>query len=161
MADFDPAVTKTLIREGGATYTHDPDDPGGETKFGISKRAFPKENIRQLTEERARALYRQHYWDRIKGDQIESQIVAENLFDTAVNMGVITAVKIVQVALDVTVDGIIGPKTLAAINSMDSKELIPRLALAKIARYADLCNKNPRLKKYLLGWINRTLGASA
>ncbi len=88
MADFNAAIVKTLAREGGAKYTDDPDDPGGATKYGISQRAYPDLNIRNITEAEVRDIYKRDYWDRIRGDEIKSQIVAENIFDTAVNMGV-------------------------------------------------------------------------
>ncbi len=161
MADFEKAVTKTLIREGGAKVVNVPNDPGGLTKYGISKRAYPNLDIANLTEEEAKAIYKRDYWDRIKGDLIEDQAVAENIFDTAVNMGVRTASRLVQLTVDVTPDGIIGKETLKAINKADAKSFLTEFTLAKIARYAHLCNKNKSLSKFLLGWINRALGEIA
>src|SRR5215468_2796972 len=82
MASFDLAVAKTLIREGGARFTDNPDDRGGATKYGISQRAYPNEDIANLTEDQAKAIYKQDYWDRVSGDKLKSQAVAENVFDT-------------------------------------------------------------------------------
>lgn len=161
MADFDPAVTKTLIREGGARFTDNPDDHGGATKYGISQRAYPSVDIPNLTEEQAKAIYKQDYWDKVSGDKVRSQAVAENIFDTAVNMGVTTATKLVQLTLEVGVDGKFGPDTVKAVNAVDEKEFLSEFTLAKVARYAAICNKDRTQSKFLLGWINRSLGGAA
>lgn len=161
MTRFNKAVRKTILHEGGATYTNDPDDPGGETKFGISKRSFPHVNIRELTQATAIEIYRKNYWAPIQADQIKSNVVAETIFDTAVNMGVRTTIKLVQTTLDIKVDGIIGKQTLGAVNKVDGDLFLAQFVITKIARYATLCNRNRRLKKYLLGWINRTLETAA
>jgi len=161
MADFDPAVAKTLIREGGARFTDNPDDHGGATKYGISQRAYPNVDIANLTEDQAKAIYKQDYWDKVSGDKVKSQAVAESIFDTAVNMGVTTATKLVQMTLDIGIDGKFGPDTLKAANAIDEKEFLAEFTLAKIARYAAICNKDRTQSKFLLGWINRSLGGAA
>lgn len=162
MANFDAAVVKTLIFEGGAKITDDPDDRGGVTKFGISQRAYPNLDIRNLTEQQAREIYKRDYWDRVKGDDIQAQEVAEKIFDSAVNMGPRTSVRLAQVALDLEpVDGILGPQTLGALNAKDPELFMAEYTLATIARYAHLCNANRSQTKYLLGWVNRALGGVA
>ena len=162
MADFNTAVTKTLIHEGGSRVTDDPDDSGGLTKYGISQRSYPNLDIRNLTEEQAKDVYKRDYWDKVSGDKITDQQVAENLFDTAVNMGPKTASRLAQIALDlVPVDGIIGPNSIKAINAAAPETFMAEFTIAKIARYAHICNKNKSQKKYLLGWINRALGGVA
>ncbi len=162
MADFNKAIGKTLAHEGGAKSTDDPTDRGGATKFGISQRAYPNVDIRNLTEQQAREIYKRDYWDRIRGDEITSQAIAENIFDTAVNMGVRTASRLAQVALDIEpADGIIGSQSLKVINAADEPLFIANYTIAKIARYASICNRNKKQKKYLLGWINRALGGVA
>ena len=155
MADFKNAINKTLINEGG--YINDPDDAGGETKFGISKRAYPNVDIKNLTTNEAKAIYKRDYWDRIKGDLIADDRVAYEIFDTAVNMGVRTASKLAQMALSVHTDGIIGNKTLSALNAINREDFLTRFKLSKIARYAYLCKKHPTNKKFLYGWVRRTL----
>jgi lysozyme family protein len=161
MADFDPAVAKTLIREGGARFTDNPDDHGGATKYGISQRAYPNVDIPNLTEDQAKTIYKQDYWDKVSGDQLKSQAVAENIFDTAVNMGPTTATKMVQMTLGIGVDGKFGANTLKAVNAVDEGEFLAEFTLAKIARYAAICNRDRSQSKFLLGWINRSLGGAA
>ena len=157
MSDFNEAVEKTLIHEGG--YVFDKNDRGGETNFGISKRSYPDVDIKNLTVAQAKEIYKHDYWDRIRGDEIESQRVASELFDTAVNMGVRTASKLIQGCIGTHPDGIIGNVTLQQINDTDEELLLLRFKLAKVARYAYLAKKRPANRKYLLGWINRALGA--
>ena len=157
MADFSKAIEKTLANEGG--YINDNADRGGETNFGISKKSYPDIDIKNLTENEAKTIYKQDYWDKLKADRIESQNVASALFDTAVNMGVRTASKMIQSCVDTQSDGFIGAKSLKAINATNEELLLLRFKLAKIARYAYITEKRPANKKYLLGWINRTLKA--
>jgi len=157
MANFNDAIEKTLINEGG--YVNDPNDTGGETKYGISKRAYPNVDIKNLTEDEAKEIYKRDYWDKIQGDAIQSQLLAEELFDTSVNMGVRTASKLIQGCVGVHPDGVIGNKTLQAINYESEELILLRFKLAKIARYVRLANKRPQNRKFLRGWINRTLGA--
>ncbi len=160
MANFDQAVVKTIAREGGARFTETPGDAGGATKFGISKRAYPQLDIANLTEQQAKDIYRADYWNAVHGDDISAQVAAENVFDTAVNMGVSRAVKLAQMALGVQpVDGVAGPQTIQAINNADSDRFIADYTLAKIARYVSLCNNNRSQSKFLLGWLNRAMGA--
>ncbi len=162
MADFNKAIDKTLAHEGGAKFTDDPIDRGGATKYGVSQRAYPNVDIRNLTEQQARDIYRRDYWDRIRADEISSQAIAENIFDTAVNMGVRTASRLAQVALDIEpADGIVGSQSLKTINATDESSFIANYTIGKIARYTYICNRNESQKKYLLGWINRALGGVA
>lgn len=162
MADFNAAIPKTLAREGGAKFTDVPGDAGGATKFGISQRAYPNEDIRNLTEARAREIYKRDYWDRVRGDDIESQAIAEQIFDTAVNMGVRTAARLAQVTMGIEpADGIIGSRSLETINATDETQFVAEFTIAKIARYAAICNKDRSQSKFLLGWINRALGGAA
>ena len=155
MAIFDLAIEKTLAHEGG--YVNDPDDKGGETKFGISKRSYPEIDIAKLTRDEAAAIYKRDYWDEVKGDDIDSQVIAEHLFDTAVNMGVNRAAKMGQRIVGATDDGRIGPQSVAAFNECGEIRFDDKYRLAKISRYAWICNKNGDQKKFLLGWINRAL----
>ena len=161
MADFNEAIVKTLAREGGARFTDTTSDKGGATKYGISQAAYPNLDIRNLTEQQARDIYKRDYWDRVGGDNINSQAVAENIFDTAVNMGVGTASKLAQLCCDVApADGIIGMQSLNAINAMDEHLFLAGYTLSKIARYAHICNNDRSQTKFLLGWINRALGGN-
>jgi len=155
MADFEVAILKVIKHEGG--YVNDPKDSGGETKYGISKRAYPNLDIKNLTLQNAKAIYKKDYWDRIKGDLIKSQEIAESIFDFAVNAGVKTASKMAQLVLDVKPDGIIGPKTLKALNNFNKDLFIASFTLAKIARYVYLCERNPKNRKFFYGGVRRAL----
>ncbi len=72
MSQFDKLIDRVLSHEGG--YSNDPQDPGGETQWGISKRAHPDVNIKALTRAQAIDIYRADYWDKIKGDQLPAGI---------------------------------------------------------------------------------------
>lgn len=162
MADFDAAVIKTIAHEGGARYTETPGDAGGATKYGISKRAYPQLDIANLNESQARDIYRADYWNAVHGDQIAAQEVAENLFDTAVNMGTGRALKLAQLALgSKPADGKMTPELLAALNAAEPDRFVADFTLAKVARYVGLCNNNRSQGKFLLGWLNRALGGLA
>ena len=162
MGNFDKAIVKTLAKEGGSRFTDDPVDRGGATKYGISQRSYPHLDIRNLTEQQAREIYKRDYWDRVRGDEITSGTIAENIFDTCVNMGVRTGSRLAQLALDIEpADGIIGSQSLAVINQTDEELFISNYTIAKIARYAHICNKDRSQSKFLLGWLNRALGGVA
>ena len=162
MAVFEHAVAKTLAHEGGAKFTDDPADRGGATKFGISQRAYPEIDIRNLTEAQAREIYKRDYWDRIRGDDIESQAMAESIFDSAVNMGVRTSSRMAQIAASIRpADGIIGSNTIRQLNDTDEALFLAMFTISKIARYAAICNRNPSQRRFLLGWVNRSLGGEA
>jgi lysozyme family protein len=162
MASFNEAVVKTLAREGGARVTNVAGDKGGTTKYGISQTAYPTLDIARLTEQQACDIYKRDYWDRVQGDNITSQIMAENIFDTAVNMGVRTTSRFIQVMLGIApADGIIGRASLDIINRQKDSEFLLQFTLVKVAYYANICNKDKAQSKFLLGWINRTLGAAS
>jgi len=151
MAKFEEAVCLTLQWEGG--YVNDPSDLGGETNFGITKRDHPNEDIRNMTVARAKQIYQEGYWKDLYG-QINSQIVANKLFDMGVNMGVGTAVKLLQTALRIAVDGSFGTNTLAAVNDAGDSLLGPyKQALTQ--HYQDIVVRNPAEAKFLAGWLRR------
>jgi len=154
---FEKSVDRVLVSEGG--YVNDPNDRGGETKFGISKRAYPKVDIKNLTVNKAKEIYKRDYWDKVKADEILSEHIAYEVFDTAVNMGVRTASKLAQVVCSAHPDGFIGKNSLSLINEMDEELFVTKYKLAKIARYAYLVKTRPANRKFLFGWINRVLGS--
>lgn len=147
---FEQAVTLILQHEGGEV--NDKHDPGGHTKYGISKRAYPDLNIGEITEHDARQIYRRDYWDRIKGDELPEQI-AIGVFDMAVNAGNRTAVQLLQRVLGVTDDGIIGPVTLAAARNAEPHWLAVRYAAERISYYAALNG----WQRYGRGWSARVI----
>ena len=118
------AIFLVLEHEGG--YVNHPNDPGGETKYGISKRAYPNLDIKNLTEKQAVGIYMRDYWERLKAGKIPAGLDL-CVMDTAVNSGVSRAVKWLQQLVGSVPDGVIGPKTLAAVQEQyeqDPKELI-------------------------------------
>ncbi len=159
MASFDDAIPTLLAREGGAKVTEIPGDPGGLTKYGISQRAYPNLNIRALTEDGAKQLYQADYWDRVHGNEIHSQPVAEAVFDAGVNHGPGTAIRWLQEVTGVGQDGILGPISLASLNAMQEAQILPAFRLKRIANYYAQVKANPSKAQFLLGWIGRGLEA--
>lgn len=157
-ARFEKLIQSVLEHEGG--YVNDATDPGGETKYGISKRAYPNEDIKNLTLDRAKDIYYRDYWLKLKGPSIQSDSVAGKLLDMGVNLGLGQSVKLLQraikeVGVAIDVDGIIGPKTIAAVNGIGPDVLMPKLRLAHEAYYLSLVERKPKLSKYINGWLKR------
>ncbi len=132
---FDEAFTRLIGHEGG--YVNDPRDPGGETKYGISRRSYPGEDIAGMTLERAKAIYLRDFWGPAGCDAVPDGVKFD-LFDAAVNSGVKTAAKLLQRAVGETEDGIIGPRTLQAVQSMPAPRLVARFNGARLEFMAGL-----------------------
>ena len=145
---FDDAFARTIGHEGG--YVNNPQDPGGETKFGISKRAYPGEDIRSLTIMRTRELYRRDYWDRVQGDQLPPWIAGQ-VFDAAVNSGVKQAALWLQRAVGAQPDGIIGAKTIAAARRADPATAVARFNAHRLHFLTAL----PTWPAFGKGWARR------
>jgi lysozyme family protein len=120
---FDEVFAKLIDNEGG--YVNDPRDAGGETKYGISKRAYPLLDIAALTLDQARAIYYRDYWVRMHADGLPAHVVMQ-VFDGAVNSGIENSLRWLQKSVGVPEDGKIGKVTLAAINAMREDVLIRR-----------------------------------
>lgn len=118
---WEKAVSFVLEQEGG--YVNDPHDKGGETKYGISKTAYPNEDIKNLTIDRAKQIYRRDYWNRCKCDNLPDALSVA-VFDFAVNSGVNRAVRILQASLRIKIDGIIGNQTIGAVNRIPPKDIL-------------------------------------
>lgn len=145
---FDEAFELLIGHEGG--YVNNPADPGGETKYGISKRAYPGEDIKNLTLDRAKAIYLRDYWVPA-GCQNVPDSICFDLFDMAVNSGIKAAVKCLQTAAGCTVDGVLGPKTLAAIAALDGARVSARFNGARLQFMASLGTWST----FGRGWANR------
>lgn len=135
--------------EGGAQISDDPNDPGGLTRFGFSQRAYPDLDIRNLSERTAQDLFKKDYWDAAQCDRLPPQL-AIALADCAFNQGVKTAIKLLQKALRVSEDGLMGPVTLAAAQTSDARQLNEFLG-RRLLRYAN------GLSMYRHGWFMRVL----
>ncbi len=168
MAQFKEAFEKMMEDEGGFVLHEVPGDTGGMTYAGISRNNWPNwpgwglidinpkqpdRAIRLLVED----FYQDNYWNRLRADSIAIQAVAESIFGFGINAGIRTAVRLAQSACGAIADGSIGPNTLAALNGTDSVAFMDRFAIAKMKRYAAICNSNRQQSKFLLGWLNRTL----
>ena len=179
MADFQIALNRLLQLEG--LYSNDKKDLGGETIFGISRIANPdwkgwelvdkghwRENadILQLLRMKAEIFYRSKYWDKIKGDDILLQSIANRLFDISVNMGIAIAVRYLQYALNVfndeqiEEDGMMGDKTLKSLNGFlklnNSEFYIDQALICQQGnRYLRIAHRLPTQKRFIKGWFNR------
>lgn len=150
--------------EGG--FVDDPDDLGGATNRGVTigtyatyckKKGYPAptvERLKNLSEKDWAEILKTMYWDRWKADLISSQSVANILVDWVWASGV-NGIKIPQKVLGVTADGIVGAKTLAALNARNPKELFEEIKEARVQFIEDICRKRPANNKFKKGWLNR------
>ena len=155
---FDTCFINLMKHEGG--YVNDPDDPGGETKFGISKKAYPDVDIKNLTEVEAKGIYKRDYWDKCRVESV-SATLRPIYFDMCVNMGKSRAVKILQKATNakgakLEVDGGLGPATIGAIKK--HKPELERVRSYRVLHYANLVFKKPEQERFWFGWFKRALG---
>lgn len=161
MASFKRACLRTIGNEGG--YVNDPDDRGGETKYGISKRSYPEIDIAALTYETAQTIYKRDYWDVLVLDSLGGQYLAEQVFDFGINAGVKTAARCLQDAYNLLsrrnglkVDGLIGAVTVGAINNFDHPaELLGTYKGLRFAHCLRIVRYNIAQEKYFLGWVRR------
>jgi len=166
MADFNPAFEKVIQDEGGYQLTDIPGDRGGLTYAGIARNPNPDWAGWQHIDRKdfgaatplVREFYKTHFWDRVRGDEIKDQAIAETIFNFGVNTGVGVAIKLAQLIVGVTPDGALGPKTVERLNICTAEKFLPAYALAKIQRYVNICMKDRSQSKFLLGWIRRSLG---
>lgn len=193
MASFEPALARTLAHEGG--YVRDPVDRGGETYRGVARRynpgwpgwaridaarrgrGFPASlDADGALQAEVATFYKSHCWDKFQGDALPDQGVAEELFDTAVNLGVARAVEFLQRALnvlnrdatlydDLVVDGGFGPKSLAALRAYLKKDspalLLKVLNVLQGMHYVTVMSQSPQQEKFARGWFSRVeIGAA-
>ncbi len=184
MADFKSAFQRLLPVEGG--YVNNPRDNGGETYKGISRKFWPQwegwkiidalkrepgfpgnlANHQDLKELIAKFYY-ENFWLRINGDKIIVQEIADELFDTAVNMGVNVSIEFVQTALnllnrnqknykDIAIDGILGKETIKLLNEFVEVEILLRAINAlQASRYIKICELHPDQEEFFRGWLKR------
>lgn len=163
---FEDAIEYVLQWEGG--YSNDPNDRGGETAWGISKRSHPDVDIKSLTREQAIEIYRKEYWEKYQFETIPDYFRGY-LFDMAINMGFKNAVICLQRSLNIGLtdgyhlkeDGVLGEKTKSALTEF-SKEwlytfaMIYSLKSERAAYYRVLAAKDPSQEKFLSGWLRRS-----
>mgnify|MGYP002725676964 CR=1 FL=1 len=185
MAQFKQAFDVTMSHEGG--YVNDPDDRGGETYRGISRihhsdwsgwakidldkqaDGFPANIDDQALAVNVEEFYKAHYWDPFRGDEISSQTIATELFDSGVNMGVARAVQFLQESVnllnrngkswdEIQEDGDFGKNTLKALNAalvIDETTLFNVMNVLQGTHYVNLMRRSPVQEKYARGWFKR------
>jgi len=155
-----------LIEEFEGGYTHHQSDPGGETKYGISKRRYPGVDIKSLTIGGAKRLYYTDYWLPLHLDNINSVAVAFEVFEFGVHAGIYTAACALQEACNMlgaqpklVVDGVIGSRTECATNKLVkryTKSLVMAINLIQGMHYAHLADANPtKFTVFMKGWMRR------
>lgn len=187
MADFDKAFFKTMGHEGG--YVSDPDDAGGETYSGISRVYNPLWSGWELIDDMkgqcdfpkclddnnelhnsVMDFYELQYWDVNRLDDVDSQAIGSEMFDTGVNMGVKRAAKFLQESLnylnrneqsynDLVVDGVMGPASLGALDYImshnDEEILLTIMNVLQGQHYLNYMQSSPTQEKYARGWFKR------
>ena len=151
-------IDKVLENEGG--YVSDENDNGGATKYGISKRSYPKIDIKNLSLDDAKFIYYRDFWQPQLYSEIRPESIAGKVFDLSVNVGTKRANELLQRALravgcTVKEDGILGKCTLTAINLADEKELLAALKSESAGYYRSIVYKNSTQEKFLNGWLKR------
>jgi lysozyme family protein len=152
---FSDVVARTLGHEGG--YVNNPKDPGGETKWGISKRAYPNVDIKNLTREQAIALYEMDYWEPMGKHLTEA--INYQVFDAAVNHGRGNAIRFLQRAVGVADDGVWGPRSQHAYKGdseygPDESDILLRF----LAERLDFMTKLSTWDSFGKGWARRIAG---
>ena len=154
---FARALAHVLEEEGG--WVHHPQDPGGETFMGITARTLAEARkadpelpakVGDLTYRQVSRIYRTRYWDAVDGDAMPPGIGLA-LFDAAVNHGPAGAIKLLQRALDVPADGVIGPQTRTALDGAFPEALLAEFCARRMELYAKLGT----FRTFGLGWSRR------
>ena len=147
-------------------WADDPDDLGGQTMVGVTmatyeeycrRKGYPKPTtgrLMDLSYNDWKSILKMLYWDRWNADEIRSQSIAEIVCDFVWASGV-HGIKVPQDLVGVIPDGIVGPKTLAAVNSRNPRELFDQIKIARFDFIEDICRKRPANNKFKRGWMNR------
>lgn len=146
--DFNLAIDRVLGHEG--RYVNDPNDPGGETNWGISKRSYPNVDIKNLSRDDAVDIYRHDFWDPLKADSKPKAVVYQ-LLDFAVNSGIRASIRAYQRALGVPDDGQFGPRSDMAAKAMSVSDQIMLLSAERL-EYMTNAKNWPQHGK---GWARR------
>jgi len=155
-------VIKSKADRVATGYVNDPDDKGGETKFGIARNSNPNLNITALTYEQAKSVYFRKYWDLSECDLLPSLLNIIN-FDAVVNHGSTNANKFLQRSLGflgTSVDGNLGPKSITKCyerckTTIDIKNLCLMVLDERERFFRVIVARNPSQQKFLQGWLNR------
>ena len=159
-ANWPAAFKHVLESEGG--YVNDPNDNGGETNFGVTKKAWNEYlgrpikdgEMRALTVEMVAPFYKIKYWNKCNCDDLPSGLDYA-VFDFAVNAGPGRATKFLQRAVGAVDDGVIGPNTLATVAKTDPKRALDHFSALKSTFYNGLVERDPTQQRFIKGWLNR------
>jgi len=159
MSNFDLAFNYTMDWEGGSRCTHDPADPGGTTKFGLSARYNPGVDIENLDEDAAKKIYQEKYWEPYHLEDIVNPVMAIKLFDSIVNPGPGAAIKLAQQASNenghrLAADGNLGLATIASLNSLDATAWVKSFC-ALLSSWYEARPDSPIKTQDLHGWLRR------
>lgn len=160
MAEFGKYAPKLLQLEGG--YVWHPKDKGGPTCKGVTLKVYQqyygshktKENLKDIPYGEWCHIMKDGYWDKVKGDEIENQSLAEIIADWAVNSGA-SGIRKMQEVVGCKPDGIVGPITLSMINTSDAAQLHERIWKARQQHYINIVKRDERQKVFMNGWMNR------
>lgn len=157
-------IIDDIIRREGSTYTNDPADRGGSTKYGVTQRAWddyiahdpshaPARDVAALTEEMARKFYEDVYvtpFEWIRKDGLRNLVI-----DSAIQHGTPRAVRWLQSAAGVGADGVAGPETRARVNQDLLDGLYPKVLKTRIKFYGDIVSRDPGQARFINGWLVR------
>lgn len=152
MTAFDKAFERTMGHEG--KYVNNPADPGGETNWGVTigtaRANGYSGSMRVMTRDQAKAIYEKAFWLRAKCDQYH-EAIGYQLFDAAVNHGIGNAIRMLQRAVCVADDGVVGAFTLGAISRAGLNDVLIRFNAERLKFYTKLSTFNA----FGRGWSNR------
>ena len=170
MANFEQAINTILVNEGG--YTNDANDRGGKTNFGITEAELVSAvtngivqggtTAETITKDQAMTIYKAHYWNALKLDNISTQSVATKVFDTCVNLGNHWGIVCLQRAIRsatgnaLVEDGALGQKTLDAVNTCSSALLLAAYRSEQAGYRRSIVAHDSTQAKFLKGWMNRS-----
>jgi len=150
---FERCIEIILKNEGG--LVDHPSDPGGLTNMGITQRNYPLEDIKNLTKEKATAIYYRDYWLPMDLELLNNPDLILQIFDMGVNSGMRTSIKILQRLIGTIADGYIGQMTIRAIEDFNG-DIVEEYIKRRKLFYVTLSQNKPELRKFLKGWLKRT-----
>lgn len=160
MANHKILESFVLKWEGG--FVNDKDDLGGATNMGVTLATYRSvfgskktvKDLKRMTRVQWGVIFKKYYWDKWKADDIKDQNVANILVDWLWCSGSY-GIKIPQKVLGVSIDGIVGTKTIAAINARDGRELFDTIRQERKDYIDSICQARPQNMKFKKGWLNR------
>lgn len=161
MANADKAINQVLIHEGG--FVNNPYDRGGATNWGITQATYEAfvgkpvtiDEIRNMPKGNAYLIYKENYWDKVRGDEIDNYGIAYAIFDQAVNRGPDRAIRQAQRVLGVYQTGIMSDSTLNSINQSNPKDFMNDYLAASKQAYLNIVANDPTQAVFKNGWLNR------